>query len=333
MRQSQDAPKPVIVIGAGPVGLYAAFQLGMRGMRPVLIDALPRAGGQCAALYPDREVLDAPGFAAIPARDLAARLNAQVAPFDPLYLFGRRAMSVWGDLEGGFNVETDTGETITGAGVVFAGGAGALRPRRIAAAGLDALSRQSFGYTAEAAPDSGRVAIVGAGPGAVEAALSLASHHQETALIHDAALSAAPDRLDDLHQEARRGRLKLVQGAVASVEAANGRLTAVEVASGDIRTRFDLDYLLVQAGLELIEGGLTGLEPVADNRTGETLTPGVFIVGDAVRGEGRPAVVAAGFSEAIRAAEAMRARVIPDAPRALPHTASSPTLRARLGVA
>ncbi|MEL7464286.1 MAG: NAD(P)/FAD-dependent oxidoreductase [Pseudomonadota bacterium] len=332
------APRdPIIVIGAGPIGLYAAFQVGLRGMRPVIVDALPEVGGQCAALYPEGEILDAPGFPAIKAAELIARLTEQLSPFDPLYLTSRRAMSVWGSVESGFSVETDTGETITGAGVIFAGGAGALRPRRLAAKGAEGLGPKALGYAPEAAPEAGRIAIVGAGPTAVETALAFASASETTALIHDAPLSAAPARIDALHAEARLNRLTLIEGEVTRIESADGRLTAIDVvtdvASGGETLRYDLDYLLVQAGLELIQGGLTGLEPIRDPRTGETATPGVFITGDAVEGEGRPPVVAAGFAEAVRAAEAMQDRVAPDAPRALPHTASSPMLRARLGAA
>lgn len=331
--QTTPQPEPVVIIGAGPVGLYAAFQAGMRGMRPVIIDAQPRIGGQCGALYPDREILDAPGFPAISARDLVEKLKDQLAPFDPLYVLGRRAMSVWGALESGFSIETDTGETITGAGVIFAGGAGALQPRRITAEGVDDLRRDAIGFAPESAPETGRIAVIGAGPTAVEAALSLASGSERTALIHSGPVSAAPDRLSALHDEARRNRLTLVEGEVERVVSADGRLSAVDVATAGGLRRFDLDYLLVQAGLELIQGGMTGLEPIADARTGETATPGVFIAGDAVRGEGRPPVVAAGFSEAVRAAAALERRIAPQAPRALPHTASSPTLRARFGAA
>ncbi|MEO1611198.1 MAG: NAD(P)/FAD-dependent oxidoreductase, partial [Pseudomonadota bacterium] len=210
-------PDPVIVIGAGPVGLYAAFQAGLRGMRPVIIDALPHIGGQCGALYPAREILDAPGFASIRADDLIARLRDQLAPFNPLYLTGRRAMSVWGALESGFSVETDTGETITGAGVIFAGGAGALQPRKLKAAGADALGAADLGYAQSSAPETGRIAVIGAGPSAVEAALTLASAAEETVLIHAEPLAASPDQLDALRGEADRKRLTLVEGEVSRI--------------------------------------------------------------------------------------------------------------------
>lgn len=134
MKQTESSA-PVIVIGAGPAGLYAAFQLGLRGHRPVIIDTLAKAGGQCSALYPEGEILDAPGFSAIPAAELTARLEAQLEPFRPLFLRGRRATAVWGSIESGFNVETNTGETITGGAVVYAGGIGAIRPKRLAAQG------------------------------------------------------------------------------------------------------------------------------------------------------------------------------------------------------
>ena len=135
-----DAPNtPVIVIGAGPVGLYAAFQIGLRGHRPVIIDALPHSGGQCAALYPEGMIYDAPAHVEISAGALVEDLEAQIKPFNPLILTSRRVKSIWGSLESGFNVETDTGETITGAAVIYAGGAGAMRPKPLVVEGVEAV--------------------------------------------------------------------------------------------------------------------------------------------------------------------------------------------------
>lgn len=337
MKHVDLAKTPPIVIGAGPVGLYAAFQLGLRGLRPTLVDALPYPGGQCAALYPDAAIHDAPGAPGITAGALTERLLTQLRPFDPLFLLGRRAASVWGSLEGGFNVETDTGETITGAAVIHAGGPGAFRPRRIDAAGVERLGDGALAYDAAAPVVGRRVAVVGAGRAAVNAALGALEGAAAVTLIHAAPLNAAPGRLADLNAAAASRRLSLVAGAVERVEAEAGALTGVTIRSDAGAIRRDADLLMVQAGLELVAGGVTGLGPIADRATGETETPGVFIIGDAVAeaggAPGRPPVIAAGYSEAVRAAEAALAGIAPTAPRTLPHTASSPALQARLRVA
>lgn len=337
MNASDLSQTPPIVIGAGPVGLYAAFQLGLRGFRPTVIDALPYVGGQCAALYPDAALHDAPGLPGIAAGDLAARLEEQLAPFDPLYVLGRRAASVWGSLDGGFNVETDTGETITGAAVIYAGGPGALRPRRIEAEGIERLGTGDLAYDPAARATGRKVAVVGDGPAAIDAALGAAADASAVTLVHAGPLRADAVRLSAIADAASARRLSVVAGEVARLDAPEGRLTRIDISGATGRQSRDVDLLLVQAGLELVEGGITGLGGVAAPQTGETGVKGVFIVGDAAGAApgsaGRPPVIAAGFSEAVRAAEAVLARVAPDAARALPHTASSPTLRARLKVA
>ncbi|MEO0359936.1 MAG: NAD(P)-binding domain-containing protein, partial [Pseudomonadota bacterium] len=314
------------------------FQIGLRGFRPVLIDSLPYAGGQCAALYPDAAIHDAPGLPAVPAGELTARLRDQLEPFSPIYLFGRRAASVWGSVENGFSVETNTGETATGVAVIYAGGPGALRPRRIEAEGIESLGGGDLAYDPAAPAKGRRVAVVGDGPSAVDAALAASNDAAAVTLVHAAPLTARADRLSALDAAATRRRLQLVEGEVERLEAPGGRLSGVAIRSNEGVVRHDVDLLLVQAGLELVEGGITGLGPVADPTSGETATPGIFIVGDAAGeapgGQGRPPVIAAGFSEAVRAAEGVAKRIAaPAAGRTLPHTASSPVLQARLKIA
>ena len=325
---------PVIVIGAGPVGLYTAFQLGLAGHRPVIVDALPYTGGQCAALYPDGKIFDAPAHREITAAGLVQDLKAQLAPFNPLYLTSRRVKSVWGSIESGFSVETDTGETITGAAVIHAGGAGALRPRPLTVEGAEAVRGDVSYVAADGKSATGRrVAVIGEGQAAIDLALDVATRAKSVSLIHSAPLRAEGRRLDDLTRAATTRRLSVIQGDLSKVQGADGRLTRIEISVDGAFVGHDVDLLLVQAGLEFAIEAITGLGPIADPSTGETTTPGVFIVGDAVPSISRPPVIAAGFSEALRAAHAAHHRITPNAPVTLPYTASSPALQARLNVA
>ncbi|MFV0472889.1 MAG: NAD(P)/FAD-dependent oxidoreductase [Pikeienuella sp.] len=330
-KQSETAGEPVIVIGAGPAGLYAAFQLGLRGLRPVIVDAMDAPGGQCAALYPSGEILDLPGFPAIAARDLVARLHAQLAPFAPLFLHGRRATALWGSLRGGFNLETNTGETIFGAAAIHAGGFGAIRPRRLNAPGAERVGAGDLSYDAAGDRVAGRnVAVIGDGGEAVEAALDAATGAKAVTLIHALPLRAAPEKLAALRAAAEARRVAVMQGEVERLIAPAGRLSGVEIRATAGRAAREVDLLLVRNGLELVESEVTGVGPVVDMATGETETPGVFVIGDAAPADGRPAVIALGFADALRAAEAAHRRIHPAAARRLLHTASSPTLRARL---
>lgn len=325
---------PVIVIGAGPVGLYAAFQLGLKGHRPVIVDALPHTGGQCAALYPEGVIFDAPAHREIAAGTLAEDLKAQLHPFDPLYLMSRRVKSVWGSLESGFNVETDTGETITGAAVIHAGGAGALQPRPLAVEGADAVPGDVSYIANDASMAIGkRVAVIGDGHAAIDLALDASRQAKSVSLIHSSPLRAERRRIDDLTRAAAARRLTVLHGDLSKVQATDGRLASIEVSVNGQTEAHAVDLLLVKAGLEYVSGTITGLPAIADPATGETETPGIFIVGDAVPSTSRPPVIAAGFSEALRAAHSASWRIAPDAPATLPHTASSHALQARLNVA
>lgn len=334
MTATTDKPQ-IVIIGAGPTGLYAAFQAGLMGMRPVIVEAMYTPGGQCSALYPASLIHDAPASPAITGRELADNLVAQMQPFEPLMLLGRRAVSVWGSLEGGFNVETDTGETITGAAVIYAGGPGAMQPRKLAVAGIETLARSDISY--EAAETTGRrVAVIGEGEAAIDLAINAAGRARAVTLIHDAPLQADGAKIDALREAARSQRLTVVNGTVEGVTAAGGRLNRIAVSVNGNRLDQATDLLLVQAGLEYAEEPVTGLAPVRDAGTGETEIRGMFLIGDAISAAGddaRPPVIAAGFSEALRAARAAATRVMPGAARTLPHTASSPTLRQRLQVA
>ena len=330
-----NTTKPqIVIIGAGPTGLYAAFQAGLMGMRPVIVEALHRAGGQCSALYPAELIHDAPAAPAITGQALADNLVGQIAPFEPLMLLGRRAVSVWGSLEGGFNVETDTGETITGAAVIYAGGAGAMQPRKLDVAGAEMLAVTDISY--DVAETTGRrVAVIGEGEAAIDLAISASARARAVTLIHDAPLRAETGKIDALREAARSQRLTVVNGRVDGITATAGRLRRIAVAVGTDRLDQAADLLLVQAGLEYSQDPVTGLAPIRDTGTGESEIRGLFIIGDAIASDetGRPPVIAAGFSEALRAARAAANRVMPGAARTLPHTASSPALRQRLQVA
>lgn len=336
MSTNINTAKPqIIIIGAGPTGLYAAFQVGLMGMRPVIVEAMYTPGGQCSALYPASLIHDAPASPAISGRELADNLVAQMTPFEPLMLLGRRAVSVWGSLEGGFNVETDTGETITGAAVIYAGGPGAMQPRKLDVVGVAALSPNDLSY--DRVETAGRrVAVVGDGEAAIDAAISAATEARAVTLIHDAPLEASGAKVDALREAARAQRLTVVNGQVEGITAPDGRLNRIAISVNGDRLDQATDLLLVQAGLEYATEPVTGLAPIRDIGTGETEVRGTFIIGDAVTAAGndaRPPVIAAGFSEALRAARAAATRVMPGAARTLPHTASSPALRQRLQVA
>lgn len=309
---------PVIIIGAGPAGLFAASQAALHGHRPVLIDSLRKPGGQCGALWPDEIAADIPGFEPQSARDLIAELERRLEPFDPLFLGSRRATALWGSLESGFNVETNTGETVTGGAVISATGRGALRPRRLTARGISNVTARDLSYEGAADAAGRHVAVTGEGEAAISAALSAAENAASVTLIHPAPLTLSEDHLSILREAVNAERIAILDGEISAVESENGRLSGLEISGrGDVFSR-RFDLLLVRNGLEFAEGGVTGLGPVRDASTGETTTPGVFIIGDAANPHAPE--IATGFTQAIRAADAAHKRLSP-APRQFAATA------------
>ena len=330
-----DTPNaPLIIIGAGPAGLYAAVQLGMKGHRSTIIDALPYPGGQCAALYPAGMINDAPSHHDISAASLVDQLKDQLQPFAPLLLTSRRAKSVWGSLNAGFSVETNTGETITGAAVIYAGGAGALIPRPLMTSGIEAV-KGGVSYLTEGAQTSAgkRVAVFGDGKAAIDLALTVSRQAKSVALIHSTPLRAGQRTMNDLASAAAARRLSVVNGDLSRVHSADGLLSRIEISVNGAAQMHDVDLLLVQAGLERARETITGLTDINNAMTGETETPGIFIIGDALPSASRPPVIAAGFSEASRAVEAIQQRFNADELTTPPHTTTSPDEQAHRNVA
>ncbi len=310
----QSFASPMIIIGAGSVGLRAALQIGQAWYRPVMVEAAPFTGGQCAALYPKGAIHDAPEPAPVTARELTSDLKARLTRYDPLILTSRRAKSVWGSLESGFNVETDTGETITGAAVIYAGGAGALRPRSLTVEGA-ASAAKDISFASDSFAAAGRkVAVVDEGQAAIDLALKAATEATSESLIHSIPLRTEQRRITDLARSATQNRLSVINGALARVQATDDRLSKIEVSVNGRRQAHDIDLLLVKAGLEYVAEPVTGLGAIANPATGETETPGIFVIGDAVPSPSRPPIIAAGYAEATRAATAVINRLGATAP-------------------
>ncbi len=224
----------VAIIGAGPVGLFAAFECGMLKLGSVLIDALDEVGGQCAALYPEKPIFDIPGHPAIEAGALIAQLEAQIAPFAPARLLGRRVESLFG-APGDFTLRTDRGDEIRAKCVLIAAGAGAFGPNRPPLDGLDVYEGTgAVQYYVRRREDfRGRtVVIAGGGDSAVDWALQLKDVAAKVYVVHRRAkFRASPETASQLDQAAASGEIELViPYQLHALHGAEGALEAVEVA-------------------------------------------------------------------------------------------------------
>jgi thioredoxin reductase (NADPH) len=300
----------VAIIGAGPVGLFAAFECGMLKLSSLLIDALGEVGGQCSALYPEKPIYDIPAHPAIEAGDLIANLERQIAPFDVPRLLGRRVETLEGQ-SGAFTLTTDHGDIIHARAIIIAAGAGAFGPNRPPLEGLPAYEASgAIQYYVRRREDfrGKRVVIAGGGDSAVDWALSLRGIAASLHVVHRRAkFRAAPETAAQLD-------------AAAAAGGAGGVLQSVEVADLDGKTRhLPADVLLPFFGLSMDLGPIAhwGLDLARHHisitpSTCETSTPGIFAIGDIATYPGKLKLILQGFSEGAMAAHAIHPIVHPD---------------------
>jgi len=320
----QTIDTDVAIIGAGPVGLFAAFECGMLRMSAALIDALGEVGGQCAALYPEKPIYDIPAHPAIEAGDLVAQLERQIAPFAPARLLGRRVDRLDGD-RGSFTLTTDHGDIVRARAVIVAAGAGAFGPNRPPLDDLVAFEDSgAIRYSVRRKEDlrDKRVVIAGGGDSAVDWALALRGIAASIQVVHRRAkFRAAPETTAQLDAAAARGEVELITPyQLAALHGEAGAMTAITVVDLDGGTKtLSADVLLAFFGLSMDLGPIANWGFGIDRghvsvtaATCETSVPGVFAIGDVATYAGKLKLILQGFSEAAMAAHAIYPIVHPD---------------------
>jgi thioredoxin reductase (NADPH) len=319
----EDQSTDVAIIGAGPVGLFAVFECGMLKMRCHVFDALDMAGGQCAALYPEKPIYDIPGYPQIGAAELIERLVEQATPFAPVYHLGQAVETIAPSADGGFVLTTAGGMRVTARAVIIAAGVGAFGPNRPPIADLAEYEGKSIFYLVRRREDfrGKRVVIAGGGDSAVDWTLSLADVAARVMVVHRRPkFRAAPDSAARLQRLAEEGRIDLViPYQLHGLEGAGGNLSHVVVADLDGATkRLEADALLAFFGLAMNLGPIAQWDLaldrhhiVVDPATGETSQPGIFAIGDIATYKNKLKLILSGFAEAAMAAHAIYPRVHP----------------------
>jgi len=334
----------VVIIGAGPTGLFAVFQLGLLGLSAVIIDALIKPGGQCAELYPQKPIYDIPALPVVSGQELTDQLLAQCAPFEPQMELGQKVDLLQHGLDGRFIAGTSTGNRFSAAAVFIAAGAGCFVPRKPKINELPDFEEHSIRYAVRDRDElaGADIVITGGGDSALDWALDLVDHVGALTLVHRRAnFRGHPASVNQIQAAIEAGRIKFVEGELASLEGKNGRLSNVIIKSRTDIIPVKAQFLLPLFGLNIELGAITdwGLDLEAgkqirvDTKKFETTTPGIFAVGDINWYPGKLKLILSGFHETALAAQAAFAIARPDEKLRFQYTTSSSQLQQRLKVA
>lgn len=336
--ESPDA----IIIGAGPCGLFQAFQLGLQGIRCHIVEAAAQPGGQCNELYADKPIYDIPGIPCILAGELSDRLLQQLKPFDPVFTFNTTVRSIEKDAgDGHYQVNTDDADTLHARYVIIATGAGAFTPVKMRADGIDAFEQQQVFYHGMPDLHGTRTVVIGDTQSAVDTALQCVGHAQTVTYIHRKKRMAGTEQsLHALNTSAESGKLTMVQGKLREINVNDNTLTGLIVTGSDKQDKsIAADVVLARLGnspkvQSYHEWGLTTQrnQIEVDSASFQSNLNGVFIVGDISSYAGKRKLILCGFHEATLVAFAIAAAMNPEKPVHTQYTTTSTELLTRLGV-
>lgn len=337
-----------VIVGAGPVGLFQVFELGLLEVKAHVIDSLPYPGGQPIELYPDKPIFDIPAVPMCTGRELTENLLKQIAPFGATFHLGQEVTEVQQREDGRFDVATAKGTRFITQTLFIAAGVGAFQPRTLKVDGLDRFEGSQLFYRVKNPADfAGKnLVIVGGGDSALDWALNFASENSEhraesVILIHRRdQFSAAPASVAKMRTLCEQLGMQFIAGQVTGYEERNGLLTGAKVTGADGVTRVvPLDVLLVFFGLSPKLGPIAnwGLDIerkqlVVETEKFSTSIPGIFAVGDINTYPGKKKLILCGFHECALAAFGAMPILRPEKPVFLQYTTTSTKLHKVLGV-
>ncbi len=339
----------VVIIGAGPVGIFQIFELGLLGIQAHIIDSLTQVGGQCTELYPEKPIYDIPALPICGAQELIDRLLEQTKPFNATYHLEQEVTEVKPLPDGKILVATSGGTRLLAGAVVIAAGVGSFQPRRLALPGIEEFEGVSVHYRVKAAADfHGRdLVICGGGDSALDWTVALCEKARSLTLVHRRAeFRAAPATVARMRELVAAGKMRLVEGHAVALHtehvAGANALRGLVLQTNDGRTTLNVaaDRVLAFFGLHpklgpIAEWGLE-LEKKAlkvDTEKFQTNVPGIYAIGDINTYPGKKKLILSGFHEAALAAFAIQHHLFPEKRQFLQYTTTSPIMQKRLGVA
>lgn len=333
----------VVIIGAGPSGLFQVFELGLLGINAHIIDTLAQAGGQCTELYPDKPIYDIPAIPVCSAQELVDRLMQQIRPFSPQFHLGQMVTALQQLENGRFALETSAGTRFDAGCVILAAGLGAFQPRRLRVQGAEAFEHSHIHYriTDPERVRNKRILILGGGDSALDWTLALHGKASHITLVHRRdEYRAAPASVGKMKALAKGDHLEEFQGQVRGVFDRDGQFGGLEVddPAGN-RHHIAADEVYVFYGLSPNLGPIAewGLELEkrqirVDTEKFQTSIPGIFAVGDINEYPGKKKLILSGFHEAALAAFGVQQHLHPEQKVRLQYTTTSPIMHRRLGV-
>ena len=334
----------VVIIGAGPCGLFQVFELGLLGLKSHVVDSIRQPGGQCTELYPDKPIYDIPGIPVCTGEELTEGLLKQIEPFEPGMHLNEEVTVVRKDGENDFFVETSAGTQFNAKAIVIAGGVGSFQPRQMRVPRVDNFEADNLHYHVQDPKKFAgkRIAIMGGGDSALDWVIELAGIAEFITLVHRRdEYRAVPASVEKMRKLVAEGSVTAIENAkVASVDMSDGiiRSITLNIKDGDA-VEVPVDDVLVFFGLA------PKLGPIADwgldlNRKTinvdvekfETSVPGIYAVGDINFYPGKKKLILCGFHEAAMAAFAIKQQVEPDKKVRVQYTTTSPLMHERLGV-
>ena len=334
----------VLIIGAGPCGLFAVFELGLLDLKCHVVDILGKVGGQCSELYPEKPIYDIPALPIVTGQELTDRLIEQIKPFHPVFHLGERIDGLTKLEDGRFRVETDNAKTFVTKLVVIAAGGGSFTPKRPPLAGIEAYEGSSVFYSVRRMEDfrDKDILIVGGGDSALDWVNNLQPLARSMTLLHRRdEFRAAPDSVNKMRELVAAGKMQMKLGQVTGLTGADGLLSSVQVKGSD-GAAFDIqaNTLLPFFGLTMKLGPVANwglnleqnLIPV-DTEKFETSEPGIFAIGDINHYPGKLKLILSGFHEAALLAQQAFRYINPGERLLFQYTTSSSSLQKKLGVA
>lgn len=332
-----------VIIGAGPCGLFAIFELGLLDIKCHVIDILDRAGGQCAELYPEKPIYDIPALPVVTGADLTHRLMEQAKPFHPHYHYNQMVTELTKHGDNHFELKTDGGLHFRAKVIVVAAGGGSFQPKKPPIPGIDDYENTSVFYSVKKM-DAFRgkdILIVGGGDSALDWTNNLAPLAKSMTLLHRRdEFRAAPDSVNKMRELVAAGTVDLRLGQVTGLQGSNGVLSAVDYKGLDGKPgTITANVLMPFFGLTMKLGpvadwGLNLRENLVtvDTEKFETSTPGIFAVGDINWYPGKLKLILSGFHEAALMAQQAFRYINPGERLMFQYTTSSSNLQKKLGV-